>query len=326
MADFHADLKEIVRDWMQQCGIKFKKNDDLFHLLIKYFTFCEKYISPQKRSVKISAELSSKTNELPVHTQKAINKMQEWIAQGVDVNCFQSRGLYGSGSRDYQNMLYGIVHLHLSAKENDVLPKRKKDGFAKAGEYLLFVFFKNDSAYFLDVAPHPETLSPKNPHVKEWTASQYIKIIENNWPELLQEAKLPITSLYAGEGIDMKQSDADIAFLTVGNVNTPIEGDLGFYMLGLGVTSSGDSVKAVISAQDMVNCATRCQLYFDENEDKIKDFFLCMLSNAKMKIPPVFDFHYVYLPYVGRPFLRDRSSGLQVDFLDYIEHPFCKYR
>ena len=154
---------------MNYHGIKYKGNDSLEQLLIKLYTFYRKYIVPKKRTVYLAVELSTKLSSLPVTTQKSVKKLSEWITDGVDINGSQSSGLYGQGSRDYQNMLYGVVHLHLSADENDVHPIIKKDRFAKRGKYLLFALFKTDAAYFIDIQPHPSALTSNNTSATEWT-------------------------------------------------------------------------------------------------------------------------------------------------------------
>ena len=73
--DFKQDLKEFVLSQLDYYEVKYKKNDDLLTLLIKYFTFSAKYIVPQRRSVDISIELSKKMVLLPVDTQKALIKL-----------------------------------------------------------------------------------------------------------------------------------------------------------------------------------------------------------------------------------------------------------
>lgn len=314
--NFCEDLKETVSNWMCRYGIRFKKKDELRDLLIKYFSFHQKYVEPRRRSVYVSKEIIEKLPSFPQFTREALGKIKEWVQQGVDINCFQGRGLYGDGSRDYQNMLYGIVHLHLSARADDIFPQKRKDGFSKPAEYLLFALFKNDAAYFLDAVPHPETLSPNNPDTEEWTSSRYIQIIENNWPKLLNAARLPATALRDGTGNPIKLSDQDIAHLAVNHIVTAIEGNRGIYMLGLGFTASGDSVNAVISARELINSATECQLIYRKDRAKIQSLFSEMLCDAGKSVPDKFDIHYDYIPDLRKWVVLDRISGAALDMTD----------
>lgn len=183
--DFQNDLKETTLQFLN------KKKDDLPHLLIKLYTFLNKYIAPQVRRVSYSKELISKVSTLPEATQQALSKMEQWVSIGVDVNAFQSRGLYGEGSRDYQNAFYEMVHLHLSAKKDDVTPVLVKGRFAKPSDYLLFAIFKQGEAFFVDVVQHPQALSKKNPRVITWTTSDLLKILEKNWPSLVEPMRIP---------------------------------------------------------------------------------------------------------------------------------------
>ena len=57
MIDFMQDLQDAVIVCMNHHGIIYKNNDDQLQLLIKLFTFYQKYIVPRKRKVYVSREL-----------------------------------------------------------------------------------------------------------------------------------------------------------------------------------------------------------------------------------------------------------------------------
>lgn len=128
MVNFGKYLRENTVATLERYKVHYKDKDDLNTLLIRLYTFWEKYILPRKRVVLISEELAAQLGSFPESVTVAVDKMREWIENGVDINCFQGRGLYGKGNRDYQNMLYGIVHLHLSANKDDLVPIIKKMG------------------------------------------------------------------------------------------------------------------------------------------------------------------------------------------------------
>lgn len=180
MINYENDLREIALNLLDSAGVYYKSKDDTNRLVIRYYTFCEKYVFPTRRAVYVSEELQSKIGTLPLAIRAALIKMQQWVEAGEDINCFQSKGLYGKGSRDYQNALYGVIHLHLSASKDDAKPVILNDRFSKRSEYLLFAKFKNDAAYFIDVLHHPEILTPNNQAGIEWTSSTILLILENN--------------------------------------------------------------------------------------------------------------------------------------------------
>lgn len=312
MVDFEHDLRETAIAFLDQYDVKYKQKDDLMQLLIKLNTFFEKYIVPQKRSVSYSKELSCKMGGLPKKTQVALSKLDAWIQAGIDINCFQGRGLYGGGSRDYQNALYGVVHLHLSAGENDVRPVTK-GRFAKPGQYLLFALFQENASFFLDVVPHPEALNKDNPSATEWTSTSLVKIIENNWPELLKKSRIPITCLCDGNGNAIDLDDQEIAELTVHHINTFVAGNQGFYMLRPGISSSGDNTSAVMSAQKVIRYVTQCELCYKENEEEIHANFARILSENGFAVPTEFDIHFDYVLALDSMVVLDRNSGAAID-------------
>lgn len=309
MVDFLQDLREETIVSLDNYGVKYKTKDELIDLLVKLFTFYEKYITPQKRRVFYSRELTAKMAELPGKVQAAISKMDIWVQDGIDINCFQSRGLYGSGSRDYQNALYGVVHLHLSADENDIEPV-KKGKFAKPSEYLLFALFQTDSAYFLDAVHHPEALKHGQAIVTEWTSANILKTIESNWPEILEKSKLSISGLCDGNGEPIEMDDQAIASLTTSHISTIIPGNQGFYMMRPGITTSGDSTWAVLSAQNAIKHARRCEIYYKENEKKLHTAFVRMLTESGYAVPISFDIHFERISQLNTMAIRDRNSGV----------------
>ena len=108
MIDFKNDLRIYAIRTLKHYGVKYKDKDDLITLLVKMHTFWEKYITPQPRTVMESKELTKSLANFPNSVQIAVEKMKEWISAGIDINAFQSRGLRGSGSRDYQNAVTGL--------------------------------------------------------------------------------------------------------------------------------------------------------------------------------------------------------------------------
>mgnify|MGYP007043839912 CR=1 FL=1 len=97
--DFRQDLRMWAVNELKRYGVRYKEKDNLQMLLVKLYTFLEKYIAPYKRTVQLSNELKEKLPDLPENVRDALEKMKQWVCEGVDINCFQGRGLYGGGSR-----------------------------------------------------------------------------------------------------------------------------------------------------------------------------------------------------------------------------------
>ena len=314
--DFKQDLKEFVLSQLDYYEVKYKKNDDLLSLLIKYFTFSAKYIVPQRRSVDISIELSKKMVLLPVDTQKALIKLTNWVNNGVDINCFQSGGLYGHGSRDYQNALYGIVHLHLSAAETDVVPVIKKGRLAKRGRYLLFALFVHEKAYFIDVVEHPEALTKNNTTATEWTSSELLKIIENNWPELIESKKIDGALMCDSHGQPVEQTDADIAALTANHINVLVAGNGGLYSMKPGIATSGDSVEAVLSAQRAIRDVSCWEKEYNENKDLVHNALRRIWKEFSIEEPFEYNIHYDFIQNLNKFLVLERCTSTAIDLSD----------
>ena len=313
MINYENDLREIAMNLLNSAGVYYKNKDDTNRLLIRYYTFCEKYVFPKKRTVYVSEELQSKIGTLPMDIRAALIKMQHGVETGEDINCFQSKGLYGKGSRDYQNALYGVIHLHLSASKDDDKPVIQSDRFSKRSEYLLFAKFKNDAAYFIDVLHHPEVLTPNNQAGIEWTSSAILLILENNWPELIENTKIPGATMIVGAGKPYNQTDLDIAALTANGITTFIQGKDGLYLPNLGVASSGDSTMAVKRATNLWNKCASYKLWYDEHYIEVWQDFERMLTSLKKEIPDSFDIHIDLLEDLNLLVFRDRITGSAYD-------------
>ena len=91
--DFRQDLRMWAVNELKKNGVRYKEKDNLQMLLVKLYTFLEKYIAPYKRTVQLSNELEEKLPDLPEDVRDALGKMAQWVCEGVNINYFQGRGL-----------------------------------------------------------------------------------------------------------------------------------------------------------------------------------------------------------------------------------------
>lgn len=305
--DFLLDLRQATTDQLDRYHVHYKKKDELHALVVKLYTFWDKYIQPKHRLVKYSVQLEQKRPSLPMQIQEALDKMQQWCEQGVDINGFQGRGLYGQGSRDYQNVLYGVVHLHLSAKKSDPAPVLKKDGFAKPSRYLLYAVFTDKTAYFLDVETHPDS---KGPDADRWTSLRFLEIMEQ-WPELVQGRKIEGMKLCDGEGNEIHLGDEELAELTRNHVNAFLPTKSGGYMpFHGGVVGSGDSMEAFLKADGLMRTVQMVTRRYQADRKQLHDAFAQVLEAAGSPVPAEYDLHFVYVPILRRFAVVDRRTGV----------------
>lgn len=286
-------------------------------LLIKLYTFWEKYVTPVKRTVNYSEEIKQKQNKLPIEVQEAVCKMAEWVRDGIDINCFQSKGLRGKGSRDYQNMMYGIIHLHLSAKKDDTLPVVKKDGFAKSGKYLLYASFTKDQAYFVDVREHPKN---DDSGKVEWTSRSLLEIIVHNWPDLRKMNIFKGAVLCDSNGNQISIDDNMIAQLAANHINMMIPVEGGLYIPSFGYMNSGDSASVAMKVDRIINEAVQAQITYEHYYDEVLSAFEKILKKFGRKIPQVYDIHYEYIGDLKNFAIIDRNSKIAWNFRKNLFH------
>lgn len=313
MINFKNDLRIYAIRTLQYYGVKYKDKDDLMTLLVKLYTFWGKYITPQPRTVVKSKELTEALSRFPRPVQIAVEKMEEWISTGIDINAFQSRGLRGYGSRDYQNAVYGIVHLHLSAQQEDKLPVVKKNGFAKPGRHILNTYFTSTHAYLINIIEHPG--GDKN-DAQIWLSRTILEIIVNNWPELSDKYKIENAALCNGQGNKIVLSDCERAELTTKHINTFIEYEGNLYAPSLGIMGSGDSVAAVLQSQRLMKSADLAQRRYEANRPDLEYAYKRLLEQHNREIPVEFDIHFEYVDSLRRFVVLDRLSGAAWDYTE----------
>lgn len=313
--NFEEDLRAAIIFALEGYHIHYKKSDDLHSLAVRLCEFEEKYIIPRPRNVHISKELADSLNTYPTATQEAVRRMAEWVEQGVDINCFQGRGLYGKGPRDYQNMIYGVIHLHLSAKKGEKAPVIKAGGFAKPSSYLLYAYFTVKSAYFIKVQEHPEAVKTGDPIPVEWISKEILVIMERNWPELLAAAKFENAYLCDENGAPITVDDKALATLSSHHINSAISIGENIYMApNFGMTCSGNSLKAAMQANRLINDMRQAEMLYDQNREQIIEVFSDLLPRSFGLFPAVFDVHYVYHDSLERFVIFDRMFGAFYDW------------
>lgn len=311
MIDFLNDLRTDIIKRLDQYGVSYRETMDLERLSIQLFTFLHRYIDPHRRQVFVSKELLAAMPQLPEQIQQAVEKMKVWISEGVDINCFQSRGLYSGKSRDYQGVLYGIGHLHLSAKKDDQHPVIKNGRFAKPSDHVLFVYFTKECAFFLTVVKHPGNGTDD---FVQWVERKQYEIILDNWPSLLEKRALKGFKPCDDKGQVIDLCDEDISALIKGNINMPIcIRDLMFFP-ERGIAGSGDDALAVRESTKLHNRAVRAELEYKEREREIQNAFVMNLDEDQRLGPIVFDIHFVYSEELEKYVVMDMFSGSIWDF------------
>lgn len=220
--DLVKDLKDISKQRLKSMGYTFADNADEDWIRL-YFNAQKRLISNTPRTVIKSKEFHCPDKFIP-----ALTEIETKFKKGENLTPYMTTHIKYSKEKDLLLYDWGIYHLHLGLKN----PKQQ---FAERSDQELFVFIKNDVAYFIQTYPHKK----KNLYATQ----EMVKILHNNWPELIAQHKL--------NGLLSHQiSDADYDKLRRAHVSTFVEvGDETIYaILGGGYASDGSSVEVTRNA------------------------------------------------------------------------------
>ncbi|MDP0493260.1 MAG: hypothetical protein Q7K48_02965, partial [Fusobacterium sp. JB021] len=162
-ANFIKDLEDFQTKELKKHNFKINNNKSIG---IQYFNSLNKLIPVTKYNVCIAKEF-----KVPFKYEKIIFEIIKKLKLGLNINGYLSKNIFRSYYNDAMLNHFGIYHLHLG----DGI----KFGFRKRSSDLLHIYLKNNNAYILGIFPH-----------KNWLEEDKIKIIVNNWPEVLQEYEI----------------------------------------------------------------------------------------------------------------------------------------
>lgn len=146
-------------------------------LLVLYFNWCHRQIPAQPRRVMRSDAF----DQNPIATKRLVTvaEIVDEIERGADLTKYLSRrvrsgftlprkaGKKRLGQLEHLDLLlndWGVHHLHLSTAV-------KADGFVERDGSLLFVIFRPEKAYFLEIGTH-----------QSFADDRLVRIAVENWP------------------------------------------------------------------------------------------------------------------------------------------------
>jgi hypothetical protein len=210
LMDLIKDLKEIFIKQFDKGGISYTNTEDIHELAGRYLNILSKIIKPTPRNVFISKELRSK--KILEKINAIFDEIKTKFEEGSNVNPHLSKNIFDS---DYDDLLlhsWKIYHLHLTNTK-----KNESDFFYERPppDYLLFCIVDENDVYFIDILPHKED--------NLWSKREMLKILKNNWPELLEPCRI--------HGITgATYNDGEIGQLRRSGINSPIEIDGDVYV------------------------------------------------------------------------------------------------
>lgn len=198
--DFIQDLKPIFSQKLNDLGYKTQKNYSVETILYHYFNIIFRLPPVQSWTIKQSQELIDKTDSLKPSIKQGLEKFIKNAERGNNLKPWMSREINHAGyNEDLMFYDWGIYHFHLGTKTDK---KGKNKGFIGRENELLFAILRPNNSinlpcqsimYLIDIRTHD------NP----WSQQELIRIIENNWPNILDLYTL-------GGELPVNNSDEDI--------------------------------------------------------------------------------------------------------------------
>lgn len=240
---------------------------DLQWLISRYAELLMCQIVKRPRIVLVSKILEEKLQASPEwKTFFAIIKQK--CIDGEDLNPHTSKSGFrwkvkiNPGNKGYlyqrdQQTLYGVRHLHLS---ETIL-----NGKAERSDFLLYVFFKGNFAYFLDVLPHCDGV---------WHDKHFVEIMESNWPNV--RIRFPGKAyLCLEDGTRVEPTPEDLEMCIRNGITTAISVGDNLYPFWDGCSADTSSQNAVRKANAVHNTLMK---QFFLSQEKGYQISSCRLS------------------------------------------------
>jgi hypothetical protein len=241
ISNFYQDWINILKKELENYGANSNNIEDNQEISFKYFNIIKRIVEPIPRAVYYSDVFTCPDNH-----KEVLVKIENRIRKGETIIPHLSRRLMNLNYNDLMLNDWGVHHLHLSSNI-------EKDGFVTRTEYLLFVRFQKDNAFFINIYNH-----------KSWTKQNIIKIIHDNWPESIQTYKMR-----GVKRLSQSVTNENIKQFRNAHMNSMVEVEPGiiYSPLGGGISTSGLSIDVVTSSDRYARWIINIEKHLKENID-----------------------------------------------------------
>ncbi len=170
--DFRADFQEIITQELCSLGHPPKDEEDLDTVLTRYLNLLLRIPPTIVWTVEQSKELANKI--IPQEITLGLQQFIEKAKSGQDLKPHLSTK---SDKPDYTDLMlydWGVFHFHLGTNPH---PNPKLQGFVERTDDVLFAIADSHTArmYLIDI----------HPHTGGFTNQHLLRILEENWPEII---------------------------------------------------------------------------------------------------------------------------------------------
>ena len=193
------------------------------------------------------------SEEIKLGLQQFIEKAQS----GQDLTPHLSIKINKPGYKDLMFYDWGIFHFHLGTN-----PHPKRQEFLERTDDLLFAIADSDTATMYLINIHP--------HRGGFTNQDLLRILEENWPEIIEPY-----ALKGVDGLTDNASDSDIDSFRKARINTVLQtpGCRFLIAMGGGITSAGTSLKIGREADRIITNVCQLEKLFIQQRDTRAVYF-----------------------------------------------------
>ncbi len=263
--DFVKDWQEEILKYIKKEEIQIPNDIRTDSLIIKYFTYLRKKGTGQPYHIHKSKEF-----KCPSELKYGLNQIIYILEYGGDISPYLSKQV-DELENDGMFNDWGVLHLHLG-KEME-----KNNKYVKRTGPLLFVYFKENNAYLINIYKHGD-----------WTKKEVLQIMYDNWPELIEPFIMKEV-----QGLSSPLTEKDHQKLRNSGGCTLIElkddqqeNNIVIVPPGWGIATSGDSIIDVRNYDYEVNKIYGLEKLVRENIVSIKEF----IKSYNIDIPETFTF------------------------------------
>lgn len=253
--DFASDLQELIEQELSNLGHASQPGEDLDTVLIRYLNLSSRLLRVVPWTVKQSTDVANKS--LPKKIRDGLEQFIKKAESGEDLKPYLSTRINAPDYADLMFYDWGIFHFHLGTT-----PHPKHKGFIKRTGELLFAITEQSTAtmYLIDI----------HPHKGGFARQALLRIIEENWSEILE----PYT-IYGVIGLSYHASDDDIHELRKNAINTMIQTPGGRVLghMGGGITLAGTSGQNRIEANWVIGTIRQLEKQIIQKQEPLDNHF-----------------------------------------------------
>lgn len=253
--NFRADMVRIMRNEMEELGLKTKNLVDEHDLMMYYFTVNKRLVSKRPRAVHEAKNLT-----VPPSRNDGNNLLKRKFQDGESLLPHLSKQIRGYKVPDKMLFDWDINHFHLGTALDT-------DGFVDTHDEIAYAIVTDSDVYIIAIMKH-----------EHWDDISLLETVLENWPELLETFRVAGTPV-------VSFSQKDFSAFREHNINImlTLSDGHGYLGRGMGISTAGTSVDAVLSANRMFRDLQEFEKWCRKQLASVPDGYVFNLSLLRIQ-------------------------------------------